>query len=141
MAAPMLKTRERKNTERQNKLIVLIRASMRLGNSTKKDIALSAGIKIWQLNDMLVLDKDLQAEFSIMRRTLVDIAADNMQEILEDRNHPQNFQATKYILDNYKSDLDSNLEAKDSGEIGLTIGGAGKDSPSPVRITFGTKKL
>lgn len=136
----MLKTKERKNTERQTKLITLIRAAMRLGSSTKKDIAIAAGIKIWQLNDMLVLDKDLQAEFSIMRRTLVDIAADNMQEILEDRNHPQNFQATKYILDNYKSDLDSNLEAKDSGELGLTIGGVGKDSPSPVRITFGTKK-
>lgn len=138
MAQALQKTKERKLSEKMAKSVLLVRASMKLGFSTKSDIANTANMKIWELNDVFQADKELYAEFCIMRKTLVDVAADNLQDILYDKGHPQNFQATKYVLEKYKSDLDSNLEAKDATEIGLTIGGAG--SPSPVRITFGAKK-
>jgi hypothetical protein len=95
-------------------------------------------MRLWELNEVFAADTDLYSEFCIMRKTLVDVAADNLQDILHNREHPQNFQATKYVLEKYKSDLDSNLEAKDPGELGLTIGDG---SPSPVRITFGAKKV
>jgi hypothetical protein len=138
MAQALQKTKERKYSEKMTKSVSLVRASMRLGFSTKSDIAEAANMKIWELNDVFKADKELYAEFCVMRKTLVDVAADNLQDILYDKAHPQNFQATKYVLEKYKSDLDSNLEAKDATEIGLTIGGA--NSPSPVRITFGSKK-
>lgn len=139
MAQALQKTKERKLSEKMAKSVTLVRAAMRLGFSTKSDLAQTSGMKIWELNEVFQSDKDLYAEFCIMRKTLVDVAADNLQDILFNKEHPQNFQATKYVLEKYKSDLDSNLEAKDATEIGLSIGGAG--SPSPVRITFGTKKV
>jgi hypothetical protein len=134
MAKGLEKTAKRIKGERIEKLSHLVRAAMRLGFSTKSDIAEKSGIKIWELNDIFVAHPEIHNEFTIMRRTLVDTAADNLQEILLDKSHPQNFQATKYVLQTYKSDLDSNLITKDKDEVELEIAGSG--GVSPVRITF-----
>lgn len=137
MAKQLKKSVERLKSEKYVKIILLVRTAMKLGFSTKTDLAEKAGIKIWELNDVFVYDKEVYSEFCVMRKTLVDTAADNLQEILLDKSHPQNFQATKYILQTYKSDLDSNLETKDKDAVELEVLGNG--GVSPVRISFGKK--
>jgi len=66
----------------------------------------------------------------------VDIAADNLETVLKDLSHPSNFQATTYVLKNYKSDLDTNLEAKSAKELEVDVRSlnSGKD----ISIVFST---
>lgn len=139
MAKALNKTKERKHNEKYTKLAELARTSMKLGKTTRKDICEALNIHLWELAELFLYDKELQREFTVIRRTLVDVAADNLQTILEDPNHPQNFQATKYVLQTYKSDLDTTLEAKDKDEVELSV--SGQSGVNPIRITFGTKKL
>ena len=137
MATPLKKTKERKKEEKQEKQRQLVLAAMRFGLTTKKDICTSAEMALWELNELFQADKDLYNDFCIRRRTLADVAADNLETILRDKNHPQNFQATKYVLEKYKTDIDAQLESKDSDEIDVEVPSGGS---SPIRITFGTKK-
>jgi hypothetical protein len=79
---------------------------------------------------------ELKAEFSVRRRSLANLAVDNIHEIVNNFNHPQNFQASKFIVQTYKNDLDEDLTPKISTEVGFDI----KDGQiSPVKITFSKK--
>lgn len=117
----------------------LVNAAMNAGKSKKKDICEAAGIEMWQLNKLFKADKDLHASFTVRRRTLVDTAADNMAEIIGDKNHPSHFAASKFILQRYKSDLDTSLISHDAEEIEIEIPGTGKSKNKPVIIRFGKK--
>jgi hypothetical protein len=63
----------------------------------------------------------------------MDIASDNILEIINDKNHPQHFAASKYVLTKYKSELDDVLDTQ--GEE-IEIEGTGRNVKSPVRIVF-----
>ena len=138
MAKPLTKTKDRIKNEKLERQSELVKAAIRLGNTTKKDICTGAGIALWELNEVFALDKELYNNFCVIRKTLSDVAADNLETILRDSTHPQNFQATKYVLEKYKTDIDAQLEAKDQESVGVTIGN--DSGVSPIRITFGTKK-
>ena len=71
------------------------------------------------------------------RRELVDIAADNIQDIVEDKHHPSHYAASKYVLDHYKTDLDNILEIKDGDDISAKVS---VDSGSGVVIKFTNSK-
>jgi hypothetical protein len=138
MGKPVAKKASREKSEKLKRISTLIEQAMILGFTTKGDIAKNCNIPLWQVSGAFSESPELRAIFQIMRRTLVDMAADNVQKILEDKEHPQHFQASKYILQTYKSDLDTNLESKDSEEMEATLSGNG--GVSPIRITFGVKK-
>lgn len=137
MAKPLEKSKARKTQEKQDKQRELVKAALRMGLTTKKDICTSSDMALWELNELFQADKDLYNDFCVRRRTLSDVAADNLETILRDPVHPQNFQATKYVLEKYKTDIDTQLESKDAEEVDIEVLGSGS---IPVRITFGTKK-
>ena len=69
------------------------------------------------------------------RKTISDIASDNILDIVNDASHPQHFAASKYILSTYKSDLDEVLEDKSGEDISVLVGDNAKGSP--ITINFG----
>lgn len=126
--------RNQRGVDRDN--IALIKAAIESDNSTYEKIAKATGISTYKIKEYFVKDRDLYALYKVRRRMLVELAADNIQAIVEDKYHPQHFSASKYVLQNYKSDLDSVLDLKDEEiELGLTEGG-----DSGIVIRFGKKK-
>ena len=112
----------------------LVRAAMNEANKfTRKDICEASGLTMVQLKNLFQEDRELYAEYVVIRKTITDIASDNIFAIINDPTHPQHFQASKYVLQNYKSDLDETLESADSI---LSIETSNKGSKNPVKIVF-----
>jgi len=123
--------------KRIKKNISLINAAMNEGLTTKEEISKAAEIKLWEVSEAFREDGELLAKFKVRRRTLVDMAADNIQVILKDKDHPNHFAASKYVLQTYKSDLDDSMDnKKEEGGDGFSIKVGKKSKGSPVKITF-----
>lgn len=119
-------------------LSLLVSAGINKNLSTRIGLAEACGISLVKLNDFFTVDREVYAKFKILRKTIKDIASDNIFAIVMDKNHPKNYDASKYIASNYKTDLDEVLEAGDSSTIEF-------DSNSPkakstVKITFSANK-
>lgn len=132
----------RNSKRKQQRLIderaALVRAALDMGNITRKELCKATGLKLHELSNLFSRDREVYAEYRIRRRTIADIASDNIMDIVQDPSHPQHFQASKYILSTYKSDLDEVLEDKEQESFGVTIGGDSK--ASPITINFGKKE-
>lgn len=139
------KAREQKEIAEKREIMlekhaVLVRQALAADLTTRSAISESTGIKLWQLSELFRENLELYAEYTVRRRTLVDTAADNIHDIVMDKDHPQHYAASKYVLSKYKSDLDSILEASEEAEMTLEIGGGGRESQiNPVRISFRSK--
>ena len=134
--------RSMKNTERQVKKLLktraaLVRAALESGHITRKDICNASGLKMHDLANLFTQDREVYSEYVVRRKTISDIASDNILDIVNDPTHPQHFAASKYILSTYKSDLDDVLESQSQDQVGITVGGDSK--ASPINITFGKK--
>jgi len=138
MGKPIAKTKARELREKIAKRSALINTALEEGITTKTKLAESTGLKVFEINDVFQENRELYNKFCIRRRTLVDTAADNLEDILKDTDHPQNFQATKFILQTYKSDLDENLEAKSADEVAVEVRTESKGIP--VSIIFSANK-
>lgn len=138
MAKAMIKTSARERKEKRASDILLVREALEQGLKTRGDICKATGMKTWELSNLFSEEESLYAAYTVRRRTLVDTAADNIQDIIDDKDHPQHFQASKYVLQNYKSDLDSILDSKDEKEIIVDINP--KSTTSPVTIRFGKRE-
>ena len=115
----------------------LVRAAMNVaGCITKSDICTAAQINMVQLKNLFQKDRELYAEYVMLRRTITDIASDNIAKIINDPTHSQHFAASKYVLQNYKSDLDETLDGVDNV---LQIDASGKKK-DPIKITFSSSK-
>jgi len=131
-----MKSKKREQEKLLKERAALVRAAMKLGLTTRKDISKASGLTMVELKNLLQVDRELFAEYKVLRRTITDIASDNIFDIVNDPTHPQHFQASKYVLANYKNDLDDTLDATDGG--GLHIETSGKKNP--VKIVFSSKK-
>jgi hypothetical protein len=135
---PILKTREWVLTERQEEVRHLVKMTLEINPNitTLRQIADTTGAAIHEIDKVFQMVPELKAEFSVRRRSLANLAVDNIHEIVNNFNHPQNFQASKFIVQTYKNDLDEDLTPKISTEVGFDI----KDGQiSPVKITFSKK--
>lgn len=119
--------------------IRLVEAAIGAGLSTRKEIAEVANMKLHELSNLFSVEKELYAKYCVLRKMIVDMASDNIFDIVADKQHPKNYDASKYVVTNYKSDLDSTLESKDE-DIDVQIGGSGASGASPITIRFGKKK-
>lgn len=134
--------RKMKNTKaEQTKLMqdraALVRAALETGKFlTKSDISKATGLNLVQLKNLFQQDRNLYAEYVVIRRTITDIAADNIVAIINNPQHPQHFPASKYILQNFKSDFDETLDGAEN-VLSIEAGGKTKD---PVKIVFSTGK-
>lgn len=134
--------RSMKNTERKTKKLLktraaLVRAALENGYITRKDICKATGLQMHELANLFTQDREVYGEYVVRRKTIADIASDNILDIVNDPTHPQHFQASKYILSTYKSDLDEVLDSQDESEMSINVGGDSK--ASPINITFGKK--
>lgn len=136
----MLKTREWVLTERQEEVRQLVKVTLEVNPNitTYKQIAETTGAAQWEIDKVFSMCPDLKAEFQVRRRSLANTAADNIHEIVNNFNHPQNFQASKFVVQTYKNDLDEDLIPKVSTEVGFDVNNG--EIVSPVRITFSVKK-
>ena len=135
MGKSMKKTFAREQREKREKYILLVKAALETGCTTRRDICKAANMKTWELTVLFNDEPEIYALYKVRRITLVDTAADNLQTIVEDLNHPQNFAATKFVLQKYKSDLDQILTRDDAVEISVDVDGLGANGP--VVIKFG----
>lgn len=130
-----------RNTKRAEKKLLenrkeLVKAAMEAGKITRSDICKAAGISLSQLVNLFTADRALFAEYSVMRRTITDQAADNIHAIINDPKHPQHFAASKYVLQNYKSDFDEILESQEESMLQIETPVDTTGQQKPVRITF-----
>lgn len=122
----------------------LVLVALDAGKFTRRAICKATGMKAHELSSLFTKDRKIFAEYTVRRKTLADTAADNIAEIVNDPNHPKNFEASKWMLTNYKSDLDDTLTpAAGEMEIQVPQGQEQFDSgAAPVIIKFSapTKK-
>lgn len=131
--------REEKKTLEDN--VVLIRTAIEAGFTTRSKIADATGLKLHEVARTFEKDRELWSLYTIRRRTIVDIATDNIEDIITNKNHPQNFQASKWVVTNYKTDLDKGvLESRDDKDIAVEVQGTGKSKAPAVSITFSKGK-
>tara|TARA_R110000803_G_scaffold170045_4_gene233128 strand:+ start:1703 stop:2113 length:411 start_codon:yes stop_codon:yes gene_type:complete len=134
--------RSMKNTDRKEKKLLktraaLVRAALEAGQISRKDICNATGLQMHELANLFTQDREVYGEYVVRRKTISDIASDNILDIVNDPTHPQHFQASKYILSTYKSDLDDVLESQTESEMNINVGG--ESGASPINITFGKK--
>ena len=115
----------------------LVRAALESGNISRKDICKVTGLRLHELANLFTKDRKVYGEYVVRRKTISDIASDNILDIVNDPTHPQHFAASKYILSTYKSDLDEVLEDKSGEDISVSLGGS---KGSPITINFGSSK-
>lgn len=139
--AKRMQNKRREAKEAREKLIREIREAMKLGLLTRKEIAKSVGIKETQLSQIFHKEKELYAKFCVMRRSIVDIATDNLFDVVRDRKHPKNTDISKWVVQNYKSDLDDSLEEKEGEGFEVEVGeGGSKKRPTVIRFGYKNKK-
>ena len=134
MGVKVKKTKTATLSEKIREDSLLINRALDLGQTSKTAIMNCTGLKLYEINNVFQRDRETYAKFKVIRATLVDIAADNMQAILESPMHPSHFSATKYILQTYKSDLDDSMVEKKGDSLEIETG---KGKKSPIKIRFG----
>lgn len=136
---PIQKTKGWVLSARQEEVRHLVETTLLMNPeiTTFRQIIETTGALQYEIDRVFEYYPELKAEFTIRRRSLANKAVDNIHEIVNNFNHPQNFQASKFIIQTYKNDLDEELTQKVSTEIGFGL----KDGQiSPVSITFSSKK-
>lgn len=106
------------------------------GYTSRRDICKAMKLASHELTEFFENNPKMYKLYAQRRRELVDIAADNIQDIVEDKTHASHYAASKYVLDHYKHDLDNILDQKDGDDISTNVS---VDSGSGVVIKF-TKK-
>lgn len=119
----------------------LVLVALDAGKFTRRDICKATGMKLHELGDLFTKDRAIFAEYVVRRETLADTAADNIADIVNDPQHPKNYEASKFILQNYKSDLDETLTPS-AGEMEIHVPGSGdlRNPSAPVIIKFSAPK-
>lgn len=134
-----------KNKQRKEKKLLEVRAELVLaalnnGKMSRREICQATGLQRHDLQNLFSERRDVYAEYVVRRRTVAEAAADNIQEIVNDKNHPQNFQASKFVLQNYKSDFEETLDPIDS-ELNIELPDSEEgESMRPIVIRFGKGK-
>lgn len=136
--ARSMKNKARKEEKLLKTRAELVRAALDAGHISRKDICSATGLKLHELANLFTKDRKVYGEYVVRRKTISDIASDNILDIVNDPTHPQHFQASKYILSTYKSDLDEVLEDKAGEDISVNLGEGSKGSP--ITIKFGASK-
>ena len=134
--ARSMKNSKRKEAKLLDSRAEFVRAALEAGHISRKDICKATGMQMHELANLFTKDRKVYGEYVIRRKTISDIASDNIMDIVNDPSHPQHFQASKYILSTYKSELDEVLESQDQSEIAVQLGSG---TASPITINFGKK--
>lgn len=143
MAKRSMRNTKRKEAKLLETRTALVEAALNEGHTTKRGICKATGLKLHELGNLFTANRSLYGLYVVRRKTMVDIAADNLQDIINDKNHPQHFAASKYVLQNYRSDLDDILEPM-AGDMSVEIPSLGdserEQAPVVIKFTGGKKE-
>lgn len=131
--------RNKKREERKitNERSLLVKDAIENGHLTRSQICKATGLTMMQLRNLFDANRELFAKYSNAKRLIVDQASDNLHSIVNNPKHPKHFEATKFVLTNYKSEMDDILESQDSNEIQVE---GGNSTASRVVIKFNGSK-
>ncbi len=129
-----MRNQKRSDKELLKKRSKLIDDAIECDRHTIKKICEFTEMKPHEVRYTLENNLELRKKYAMRRRGLMDMAADSMQDIIEDATHPQHFQACKYALQNFKSEFDDILETQEASQIAINPNGG--DTSAPVTITF-----
>ena len=136
MAKPMSnskRAKDRRNRERK----VLFQEAIADEYTSRRDIAKAIGISSFDLTEFFEENPKMYKLYASRRRELRDIALDNITDIVEDKTHPKHYDASKYIVQNYQTDLDVILDSRDEDTTSSSVS---VDAGSGVIIKFTTEK-
>lgn len=105
---------------------------------TIKDLVKKSGISRLSVEQAIANSEELQFIMKERRRMITSIATENLMEIVQDRRDVNNYQATKFVLENFKNELEEAVPSKTSIEASFDRDADG--NISPVKIVFNTKK-
>ena len=131
----MKKTPARLKKERIKRQRAEIAAALDAGIKTRRKLEDATGINQNQQNDVFKADPVLYARYRLGLSNMLETAADNVQEIISDPDHPQHYQASVYVLKNYKNELDKTLEPKGSEEIEIEVDAKKLNKPTIIRFS------
>lgn len=114
-----------------------VRVALELGITTRRGLSEAVECTMYDLNNLFSVDRKLYREYQIRRKNIAEIAADNIEDIINDPDHPNNYAASKWVVEKYKSDIHKMLEAQDSEEINVEV--KGSKNSAPVLISFSKK--
>ena len=134
-----MKNGKRNLQELRDKHVELAKDAIEDGISSRKELASHIGIKLSELSSLFKEEADIYKLFCDVRRTIVDLASDNLYDVVADKEHPKNYDASKWVVANYKSDLDASLESKDDDGIEIQVDGGKKRKPTLIKFK-NTKK-
>ena len=140
--AKSMRNKMRELSKLNEERVGLVKAALEAGCYTRSSICKATELKPQDLTNLFTANPELRAEYNVKKKLMADIAADNVFDILLDPRHPQHFQASKYILANYKSDVDDNLVSQEGDSISLSLPGGEVegDGAEPVVIKFSKGK-
>lgn len=132
-------------TRKEKKLlttrVALVKAALDEGKFSRREICKATELKTWELNEVFAKDRELYALYKVRLKSIASMATDNIVEILNDPNHPQHFQASKLIYQDFKTEIDEVLEPKANElEIQVPTTTDRESTSPPVVIKFSTKK-
>ena len=130
--------KEREEGTKLERRARMVRAAMDVGYYLRKDICKVTEMKLHELRGVLAKDKKLYAEYKVRKRSVMDMASDNIYDIVSDPNHPKNYDASKYMLTQFKSEYDEILDGKDGDDMSVSVNDAGMGNG--FKITFSKKK-
>ena len=134
------KLREEKKKEEIFKDKVLrVSKAIDEGYVQRRELAKAADVKLHDLGNIFTRERELYAKYCVRRKVITDMAADNIYSVVEDKSHPKNYDASKFIITNFKSEFDEVLESKDGENLAFTLGN-NSDSDGGITIRFGSKK-
>jgi hypothetical protein len=131
------RTADKKKEDELERDSSLIRAAItELDLVTRGKICAATGLKLGRLVIIFAKNKDLYSLYKIRRKNLAHLAADNIADILMDKDHPSFFAASKLILSKYRSDLDETLETHEDSEDEVSVAFGKASTASPVTVSF-----
>jgi len=107
------------------------------GYTSRRDIYKAMGISGLELTEFFEENKKMYKLYCESRRQLRDVALDNITDVVHDTTHPKNYDASKFIVQNYNTDLDIVLDEKGDDSVSATIEAS---EGSGIIIQFDTKK-
>lgn len=96
--------------------------------TTLKNIAEASGLKRLDVEIAMTHDTALAKLISQRRGMIRSIAVDNIHDIMMNPSHPKHYEASKYVVDTFVTELDKDLEKKGDE--------AAVDTTMPVQIIF-----
>ena len=129
-----MKNRKRDLQEVRDSHIELAKEAIESGISSRKELAGHIGIKLSELSLLFKEEPDVYKLFCEVRRTIVDLASDNLYDVVADKEHPKNYDASKWVVANYKSDLDESLESKSDDGVEIEVSNGRKRKPTLIKF-------